>query len=72
MGARIENTVGHAWEPGSAAAMLCSLSTEVLIPPDHPIRRIRVVVDAVLAVMDDTFDAMYAAGGGAACHRRRC
>src|SRR5690242_16396352 len=44
-------------------AMLISLSTEELIPPDHPIRRIRVVVDAVLAELDDTFDGMYATGG---------
>jgi transposase len=44
-------------------AMLTSLSTEELIPPDHPIRRIRVVVDAVLAELDDVFDAMYASGG---------
>lgn len=44
-------------------AMLTSLSTEDLIPSDHAIRRIRVVVDAVLAELDGTFDAMYAAGG---------
>jgi transposase len=49
--------------PDPQLSMLSSLSTEDLIPPDHPIRRIRVVVDTVLAGMDATFDAMYAAGG---------
>jgi hypothetical protein len=35
-----------------------------LIPADHPIRcRIRQVVDAVLADLDGTFEAMYAVGG---------
>lgn len=43
--------------------MLSSLSTEDLIPGDHPIRRIRSVVDEVLASMDDVFESMYAAGG---------
>jgi transposase len=43
--------------------MLTTLSTEELIPADHPIRRIRVVVDAVLAELDDVFEAMYATGG---------
>jgi transposase len=49
--------------PDPQLAMLTSLSTEDLIPVDHPIRRIRVVVEAVLAELDDTFDAMYAASG---------
>jgi transposase len=49
--------------PDPQLSMLTSLSTEDLIPPDHPIRKIRVVVDAVLADLDDVFDGMYAAGG---------
>ncbi len=43
--------------------MLSSLSPEDLIPADHPIRRIRKVVDVVLAELDGEFDAMYAGSG---------
>ncbi len=43
--------------------MLSSLSTEDLIPADHPIRRIRVVVEEVLAGLDGEFEAMYSASG---------
>lgn len=43
--------------------MLTSLSAEELIPADHPIRKIRTVVDTVLVDLDDTFEAMYASGG---------
>ena len=59
----IEKTVGYAWEHDPQLAMLTTLSTEDLIPPEHPIRRIRRVVDVVLAELDGTFEAMYAAGG---------
>src|SRR3954454_16146407 len=51
--------------PDPQLAMLTSVSTEDLIPTDHPIRKIRVVVDAVLAEIDDVFDGMYAVGGRA-------
>ena len=44
-------------------AMLTTVSTEDLIPADHPIRKIRVVVDAVLAELDPVFDEMYATSG---------
>ena len=40
-------------------AMLTSLSTEDLIPKDHPIRRIRRIVDEVLVELDGEFGAMY-------------
>ena len=46
-------------KPERQLAMLSSLSTEDLIPVDHPIRRIRGVVDEVLVEMDGGLDAMY-------------
>jgi transposase len=49
--------------PDPQMAMLTTLQPGDLIPADHPIRRIRVVVDAVLAELDDEFSAMYAMGG---------
>ena len=59
----MEKNGGMRGTPDRQLSMLSSLSTEDLIPVDHPIRRIRVVVDAVLAELDDTFDAMYATSG---------
>ena len=61
----MEKTVGMRGEPDPQLAMLTSLSTEDLIPADHPIRKIRVVVDTVLGELDEVFDGMYATGGRA-------
>ena len=49
--------------PDRQLSMLSSLSTEDLIPAGHPIRKIRVVVDTVLAEMDGLFEAMYSTQG---------
>ncbi len=49
--------------PEQQMAMLTTLSPEDLIPADHPIRRIRKVVDEVLAALDPEFEAMYSAIG---------
>lgn len=49
--------------PEAQLAMLTTLSAEDLISVDHPIRRIRTVVDAVLAELDGEFEAMYSAIG---------
>jgi hypothetical protein len=59
----IEKNGGMRGIPERQLAMLSSLSTQDLIPVDHPIRRIRVVVDDVLAGLDDEFEAMDAMSG---------
>ena len=62
-GVGIEKNGGMRGTPDPQLAMLTTLSTEDLIPADHPIRRIRVVVDNVLGKLDEVFDAMYATSG---------
>ena len=49
LGGGIEKTVVMRGNPDPQLAMLTTLSTEDLFPADHPIRKIRVVVDTVLA-----------------------
>lgn len=43
--------------------MLLALSADQLVPEDHPIRRIRPIVERVLAKLSPLFDAMYAECG---------
>ena len=68
----MEKNGGMRGTPDRQLALLSSLSTEDLIPAEHPIRRIRVVVDTVLSEMDGSFDAMYVSRVGRRCHRRCC
>ena len=68
--------LSHAWgmrgEPERQLAMLTTLSPEDLIPADHPIRRIRRVVDRVFADLDGEFDAMYSPRAGRASRPSSC
>lgn len=43
--------------------MLSTLTSDSLIPADHPIRRIKPIVEAILVELEPEFDAMYAATG---------
>ena len=62
-GVGVEKNGGMRGAPDPQLAMLRTVSTEELIPADHPIRRIRRVVDAVLADLDGSFEAMYSTRG---------
>ena len=62
-GGWIEKNGGMRGTPDPQLAMLMSLSPEELIPADHPIRRIRRVVEDVFVELDGEFDAMYSAKG---------
>jgi len=45
------------------ASMLLGVTTEDFVPANHPIRRVRKLVDAVLAELSPQFTAMYAPDG---------
>src|ERR1700753_1631194 len=44
-------------------AMWSTVTTEDLVPADHPIRRIKPVVDAILGRLEPTFAQMYSTIG---------
>ena len=43
--------------------MFSYVSLEERVPPDHPIRKLRILVDAILGEFDELLAARYAAGG---------
>ena len=45
--------------------MLTTVTPDALVPQDHPIRRIKPLVDKALAQLSPTFDRMYAQNGRA-------
>jgi transposase len=50
-------------KPVRQVSMLTTTTPDDLVPQDHPIRRIKPVVEDVLRSMGPTFDAMYASNG---------
>ncbi|MBJ7596382.1 MAG: transposase [Candidatus Dormibacteraeota bacterium] len=44
-------------------AMLSTLTPDELVPVDHPIRRIKAIVETALAELSPQFDAMYSTIG---------
>jgi transposase len=63
--------VGGAWKTlwvrgqadSQVSMVMVSSTADEFIPPGHPIRRIRKIVDEVLAALDGEFAVMYAVGG---------
>lgn len=55
----VRHTLWVRGKPEKQLAILTSLSTEDLIPADHPIRRIRGVIEEVLAELDSEFEGIY-------------
>ncbi|MDR7592034.1 MAG: IS5/IS1182 family transposase, partial [Armatimonadota bacterium] len=45
------------------ASMFSYLSPEERVPPDHPLRPLRMMVDAVLGELSPDFDRLYARTG---------
>jgi len=45
------------------AIMLTAITPDALVPPGHPIRQIKPIVEAALAKLSPTFDRMYAESG---------
>ena len=43
--------------------MFSYVSVESRVPPDHPVRKLRILVDAILGELDELLAARYAAGG---------
>lgn len=43
--------------------MFSYVSVEDRVPPDHPIRKLRILVDAILGELDELLAARYAVGG---------
>jgi hypothetical protein len=45
------------------SSMFSHISAEQRVPKDHPVRAIRIMVDAALTALRPQLDAMYAKGG---------
>jgi hypothetical protein len=50
-------------EDEKRSTMLCLMSPESMVPPTHPLRRIKKLADAALRELSSIFDKMYSPVG---------
>jgi transposase len=50
-------------EDAQTASLFSYVSCEARVPPDHPLRTIRAIVDEALVVLSDSLDALYSSQG---------
>src|ERR1043165_7021412 len=50
-------------QSSNQSSMICLVSPETGVPPEHPIRAIKKVADAALATLSEVFEQMYAGTG---------
>jgi transposase len=63
--------ISPAWQQPRQVLMLSTLTPEQLVLADHPIRRIKVIVERALRELSPTFDARYAKNGRASIPSER-
>ena len=68
----MEEEAGMRGTDREQSSMFSYISAEGRVPKDHPLRAIRVMVDAALKELGPRLDGLYATGGRRRLGRRSC